>query len=115
MVTYFNVKGVTFPNADGTNRQDIIKSLFERGIKRTTAVLEQTTFQDERAVAVYIDGAQVGFVPRTCLSEPISYEKELVAIIGSSLIQDEQTNECKQIYWVQLSYSEEQAKRLMNK
>lgn len=72
------VAGVTFNNPDGTNRQDIIRSL---GLGWKTAKLKQTTFDDERAVEVRISGKLIGYVPRTMLSNPLTELDELTALV----------------------------------
>ncbi len=75
------VAGVTFANPDGTNRQNIIKAI---GVGFKTAKLRQTVFNGERAVEVRIGGALVGYVSKTQLTNPMSFEKELTAFVDYS-------------------------------
>lgn len=75
------VAGVTFANPDGEKRQDILKSL---GFGYKYATLVQTTFQNERAVEVWIDAKLVGYIPRKHLNDPISYSEMLFAQIAFS-------------------------------
>lgn len=72
------VAGVTFPNPDGESRQEILKNI---GFGFFTANLVQTTFENERAVEVWIQGKQVGYVPRADLDNPMSYKQTLKAQI----------------------------------
>lgn len=73
------VAGVTFANENGENRQEIIASL---GLGFKTAKLKHTTFEGERAVEVRIGGKLIGYVPRTQLSNPLSYADELTALVS---------------------------------
>lgn len=77
-MTEITVAGVTFANPDGQNRQDILNGL---GFGYKYATLVQTTFQNERAVEVWIDSQLVGYIPRKHLSDPISYSETLFAQI----------------------------------
>lgn len=72
------VAGVTFPNDDGESRQEILKSL---GFGWKLAELKQTTYDGERAVTVWVDGKQIGWVAKDQLGSPLSYEKYLNAQI----------------------------------
>ncbi len=72
------VAGVTFANPDGTSRQELLASL-GRGFR--TAKLKQTTYDGERAVEVRINGKFIGYVPKTQLTNPLSFEQELTAYI----------------------------------
>lgn len=73
------VAGVTFANENGKNRQDIIAGL---GLGFKTAKLKQTTYEGERAVEVRIGGQLIGYVPKTQLSNPLSYADELTALVS---------------------------------
>lgn len=73
------VAGVTFANPDGENRQDILAAL---GLGWRTARLKQTTFNGERAVEIRVNKKLVGYVPKTQLTNPLSYETELTGFIG---------------------------------
>lgn len=88
------VAGVTFPNNDGESRQEILKQI---GFGFKTAILKQTTFEGERAVEVWIDGKQVGYIPRKELNDPMSYFTELTAQIMYFERED--------IIFVELSYN----------
>lgn len=78
MKNTIRVAGVTFANEDGRNRQEIIRNL---GTGWKTAKLKQTKFDGERAVEVRISGHLVGYVPKTQLSNPLSYKGELTALV----------------------------------
>jgi len=73
-----NVAGVTFANSDGEHRQDILKNL---GFGYYNAVLKQTTFENERAVEVWINDKQVGYIPRSELDNQLSFSPALFAQI----------------------------------
>lgn len=72
------VAGVTFCNPDGESRQKILDNL---GFGWKTAVLKQTVFEGERAVEVWIEGKQVGYIPKANLSCEFSYRDELKALV----------------------------------
>ena len=84
------VAGVTFTNTDGGSRQEILKML-DCGFH--TARLKQTTYDNERAVEVWIGKKMIGYIPKKELDNPLSYEKEMTAYIKA----------CKQNYIVALS------------
>lgn len=73
-----NVAGVTFANPDNENRQEILKNL---GFGYHYAILQQTTFENERAVEVWVDSKLIGYVPRKELNNPMSYEAILIVQI----------------------------------
>ena len=75
------VAGVTFANPDGENRQDILKNI---GFGYRCATLVQTTFQNERAVEVWIDNKLVGYIPRKHLNDQISFSETLFAQVAFS-------------------------------
>lgn len=74
------VAGVTFANPDGESRQEIIKQILNKQIFHT-AILKETTFENERAVEVWIENKQIGYIPRKELSNAISYFRELTAFL----------------------------------
>lgn len=78
MKNTIKVAGVTFANPDGRNRQAIIRNL---GLGWKTVKLKQVTFENERAVEVYCGKQLIGYIPKAQLGNPLSYEKELTAII----------------------------------
>lgn len=78
MKNSIKVAGVTFNNEDGTSRQELL-ALIGRGFR--TAKLKQTEYEGERAVEVRINGKMVGYVPRTQLTNPLSFEQELTAYV----------------------------------
>lgn len=78
MKSTIKVAGVTFANENGANRQDIIRAI---GAGWKTAKLKQVVFEGERAVEVRIDGHLVGYVPKVQLTNPLSYERELTALV----------------------------------
>lgn len=87
-----HVTGVTFNNPDHESRQDILKAF---GIGYHYAILKQITFDDERAVEVWINSKLVGYVPKQNLSDEISYSEILCAQIAY--------NEDSHIYHINLS------------
>lgn len=70
MDNYIKVAGVTFENPDGESRQKILKGF---GFGFRYAILKQTTFENERAVEIWVDSKLIGYVPRTQLDNPLSY------------------------------------------
>lgn len=75
MRDFIKIAGVTFDNNNGENRQSILRSL---GFGFFSASLVQTTFEDERAVEVWVNGKQIGYIPRAELNNPMSLRRELV-------------------------------------
>lgn len=73
-----NVAGVTFANPDNESRQEILKNL---GFGYHYAILQQTTFENERAVEVWVDSKLIGYIPRKELGNPMSYEAILIVQI----------------------------------
>lgn len=73
-----NVAGVTFANPDDESRQTILRNF---GFGYRYALLQQTIFNNERAVEVWIDGKQVGYIPKKELNNPLSYKELLIAQI----------------------------------
>ena len=65
----FKVAGVTFDNEDGTSRQDILRHLkfydspYADAEEEYDTEIEETTFDGDPALAVFVNGYQVGFVP----------------------------------------------------
>jgi len=86
------VAGVTFNNPDGESRQTILRNL---GFGYHYAILKQTTYDGERAVEVWSDSKFIGYVPKTQLTSPLSYENLLLVQI---LYYEE-----KNIYYAELS------------
>lgn len=78
MDNYIKIAGVTFENPDGESRQKILKDF---GFGYRYAILKQTTFENERAVEVWVDSKLIGYVPRTQLSNPLSYEELMLVQI----------------------------------
>lgn len=86
-----SVVGVTFNNKDGTSRQQIIKELYEYyGINLCVAevALRSRTYKGAPAVAVYIDGKQVGFLAKE-LAADLAWQKQeygYSAVVASAWI-----------------------------
>lgn len=61
----FRVAGVTFQNDDGTSRQEIISKLRQKHTSGESmqANLKEFSYNNKPALAVFIDGKQVGNVP----------------------------------------------------
>lgn len=80
-----HVAGVTFANPDNESRQEILKNL---GFGYHYAILQQTTFENERAVEVWVDSKLIGYIPRKELDNPMSYE----AILAVQICCNEETD-----------------------
>ena len=78
MDNYIKVAGVTFTNENGESRQEILKNF---GFGYRYAILKQTTFDGERAVEVWVDSKLIGYVPKTQLNNPLSYEELMLVQI----------------------------------
>lgn len=78
MDNYIKVAGVTFANEDGESRQEILKDF---GFGYRYAILKQTTFDGERAVEIWVDSKLIGYVPKTQLNNPLSYEELMLVQI----------------------------------
>ena len=62
----FRVAGVTFDNDDGTNRQDILRDLKDSDDKNNLDIeLEESEYDNDLAIAVFANGNQIGFVPKS--------------------------------------------------
>jgi len=74
----FRVAGVTFENDDGESRQDILQDLRGEDPDDLVAELQATEYNGEPAVAVLVNGRQVGNVPKKLVRE-VSAAMEHVA------------------------------------
>ena len=80
----FRVAGTTFENEDGTSRQDILRHLkfgdapWADGPEDLTATLEETEYEGEQAFAVFVNGYQVGNVPKASVRK-VAVAQEHVA------------------------------------
>lgn len=83
MNNYLKVAGVTFANDNGTSRQDILALLNNSG-NWFIAKLEQTTFEGERAVKVFVNNMQIGWIAKAQLDDERSYNKTLTCFVGKS-------------------------------
>lgn len=63
----FNAAGVSFPNKDGTLRQDIIGAL--NCGSHYNCRIDEYLYQEEKAYYIVIDGKIVGNVPRNIAKE----------------------------------------------
>lgn len=59
-MTKYKVVGSSFPNEDGTSRQEIISHLTKAS--KITLVREPKNIYDKNAIAVYANGKQVGYL-----------------------------------------------------
>ena len=70
----FRVSGVTFKNSDGKKRQDILRHMkfgdepYADDPDDLCGELEETEYNGELAIAVIVNGYQVGFVPKSNIS-----------------------------------------------
>ena len=92
-MNYLRVAGVTFNNLDGQSRQTILRDIC--GFGYHYALLRQTIYNDERAVEVWINSKMIGYVPKSELNNPMSYEQILIAQIGE--------NQDDHVCWAMLS------------
>lgn len=97
----FRVAGVTFENNDGTSRQEILRHLkfgdapWADDPEDLTATLEETEYEGEQAFAVFVNGYQVGNVPKASIRK-VAVAQEHVAtcyvsavrILGGGMDQD---------------------------
>lgn len=71
----FNVAGVSYKNDDGTSRQDILRALrfgdepYASASGDMDVDIEETTYNEETAFEVHINGYLVGFVPKAKVSQ----------------------------------------------
>ena len=71
----FNVAGTTFTNSDGSSRQEILRHLrfgdppYAEKPGDLSLSLREESFRGDPAIAVLINGYQVGFVPKDTISE----------------------------------------------
>lgn len=68
----FAVAGVTFRNDDHSDRQSLIIRLKNSGRTSFNVTLKPYTYKGEAALAVYLDGLQIGSVPRGSLPEVLA-------------------------------------------
>jgi len=70
---FFSVAGVTFNNDDGSSRQSTLKrKIKESEMSVVNVTLVTCEVEGSSAVAVKLDGEQVGFVPKAYLDEVLS-------------------------------------------
>jgi len=70
-----HVVGVTFKNDDGTSRQALLKKIANGtgGFEDPDITFEQYDFQGNPAIGVYVNGKQIGNVPKENVNRVSSY------------------------------------------
>jgi HIRAN domain len=74
-----HVAGVTFPNTDGSNRQEIIRAL--KIGDRVALRREFTNEYDRNAIAVVAEAGQVGYVPAAVADKLVRIGFETAATV----------------------------------
>ena len=87
----FRVAGVSFENEDGSSRQEILRHLkfgdspWADDPDDLTASLEETVFDGDLAFAVFINGYQVGFVPKASIRKVSEAQQHVSTCYVSSV------------------------------
>lgn len=85
----FKVKGVTFDNDDGTNRQDILYEIANKEPPfdgKLTATIEEIQYNNEPAFAVLVNDYRIGSVPKECVNELLQKWSRIDKISSFSLV-----------------------------
>lgn len=85
----FKVKGVTFDNDDGTNRQDILYEIANKEPPfdgKLTATIEEIQYNNEPAFAVLVNDYRIGSVPKECVNELLQKWNRIDKISSFSLV-----------------------------
>lgn len=86
----FRAAGTTFDNDDGTSRQDILRHLkfgdppWADDPEDLSGALEETTHDGRPAVAVLVNGYQIGFVPKNSIPQV----QEALASVATCYVSD---------------------------
>ena len=85
----FRVAGTTFENEDGESRQEILRHLrfgdkpYADNPDDLYCTLEETTFECDPAIAVYINSYQVGFVPKANIKRVLGMMERSTFFVSS--------------------------------
>lgn len=90
----FRVAGTSFKNSDGSSRQDILRHLkfgdspWADDPNRLTVTIDETSFDGQLALAVSLNGYQVGFVPKKDIAtvEEVWQSSEKFRIVDVKII-----------------------------
>lgn len=116
-VLSFKVAGVTYQNDDGTDRQTILRHLYfkdkpyadEDGT--VTAEIKETDYKGEPAYAVFMNGYQIGFVPKAKIPDvKEALDHDDVVVNGARVTGGGHTDDGEQINYgclVSLKYTEQ--------
>lgn len=85
-VISFRVKGVTFANKDGTNRQDLLWKISAKkppftDVTSRNVHLEPTRWKGEDAIECRVNGYQIGHVPKELVPEMLKAVKAKEVVI----------------------------------
>lgn len=75
----YSIAGVTFHNDDGSDRQEILEEIQSRGFC-SNVKFEINEYQDEKSVAVFVDGKQIGHIKKIDLKFFIEHFDALTGI-----------------------------------
>lgn len=87
----FRVAGTTFDNDDGSSRQEILRHLkfgdapWANDQDDLTATLEETEYDGQQAITVFINDYQVGFVPKTSIRQVAAARKHVATCYVSDV------------------------------
>lgn len=102
----FRVAGTTYDNDDGSSRQEILRHLkfgdapYAEDPDDLLVTIEETSFDGDLALAVYINSYQIGYVPKSKISQvkkaldSYAWTTDAVSIIGGG-----QSQEGKPLSW----------------
>ncbi|WP_277098338.1 hypothetical protein [Dialister invisus] len=105
-IFYFKVKGVTFDNEDGSDRQEILKR--NKPVVGKTEVnveLRKYLYQGEDAIGVYINNEMVGNVPKENVNKVNQIMDSPSAKIKSANIDSFEDDYCNEIYCMNVTLS----------
>ena len=98
----FKVKGVTFDNDDGTNRQDILYEIANKEHPfdgKLTATIEEIQYNNEPAFAVLVNDYRIGSVPKERVNELLQKWSRIDKISSFSLVGGETEYSGKDLYY----------------
>lgn len=83
----FNLSGVTFPNDEGMDRQELLRQIDEgvppfENSGALDVKLQPIKFKGEDAIECRVNGRQIGFVPKTMVPDVLAAMKKPDATIS---------------------------------
>jgi hypothetical protein len=103
---YFKVKGVTFDNDDGTDRQEILKRNEPIvGKSEVNLELRKYLYKGESAIGVYINNEMVGNVPKDEVNKVNKIMDNPNAKVKSASINSFEDDYCNVIYCMDVTLS----------